>query len=86
LLAPCSGIHTFFLRFPIDATFLDQDGCALQIRRNVAPWRVLAPVRNARAVLETPAGDASLSLGTRFRLQANTDSAPRLPKYLRNWS
>ncbi len=57
LLAPCSNIHTFFMRFAIDVVFLDSDGLILSIHRDVKPWRVKA-MRRAHACLELAAGGA----------------------------
>jgi uncharacterized membrane protein (UPF0127 family) len=57
LLEPCSSIHTFFMRFPIDAVFLDAEGRVLRVRPRMGPWRV-AGARGARTVLELAAGEA----------------------------
>ena len=48
----------FFMRFPIDAVFLDRDLVVLKVVENLAPWRMAAQ-RGAKAVLELPAGAAS---------------------------
>ena len=40
LIKRCNCIHTFFMRFPIDATFLDRQGRVVRIVRNVRPWRL----------------------------------------------
>src|ERR687897_3899365 len=56
LLRPASSVHTFFMRFPIDAVFLDGDLRVLAVRPEVPPWRT-AGHRGARAVLELPAGE-----------------------------
>ena len=50
----CNCIHTFFMRFPIDATFLDRDGRVVKVVRNIRPWRpwVWGGWR-AKSVLET---------------------------------
>ena len=42
LLRPAASIHTFFMRFPIDAVFLDRDDVVVGIERQVHPWRVAA--------------------------------------------
>jgi uncharacterized membrane protein (UPF0127 family) len=55
LLRPCSSIHMFFMRFPIDAVFLDRDLRVLRVAAELAPWR-LAGKRGAKMVLELPAG------------------------------
>jgi uncharacterized protein len=57
LLRPASSIHTAFMRFPIDAVFLDRDLRVLRVVANVRPWRA-AGCRGARAVLELSAGES----------------------------
>lgn len=51
IIAPCSGVHTFFMRFAIDALFVARDGRVVRARRNLAPWR-LALAWLAFAVVE----------------------------------
>ena len=46
-----------FMRFPIDAVFLDREYVVVKVVPNLAPWR-FAAARGARAVLELPAGAA----------------------------
>jgi uncharacterized membrane protein (UPF0127 family) len=58
LLRPAGSIQTMFMRFAIDAVFLDRDLRVLDVIPNLRPWR-LAGRRGARAVLELPAGEAS---------------------------
>ncbi len=58
LLRPAGSIHTFFMRFPIDAVFCDRDLVVLGVERELRPWRVAAR-RGARAVVELPAGAAA---------------------------
>jgi uncharacterized protein len=68
LLRPASAIHTCFMRFPIDAVFLDRDWRVVGISGDVRPWRA-AGSRGAKAVLELPAGESSrrgLELGDRL--------------------
>jgi uncharacterized membrane protein (UPF0127 family) len=55
LLRPGSSIHMFFMRFPIDAVFLDRDLRVLRVAADLKPWR-MASKRGAKAVLELPAG------------------------------
>jgi len=55
LLRPGSSIHMFFMRFPIDAVFVDRELRVLRIAHDLRPWR-LAMKRGAKAVLELPAG------------------------------
>jgi len=58
LLRPASSIHTFFMRFPIDAVFLDKGLRVLRISDELRPWRA-ASRRGAHAVLELAAGECS---------------------------
>jgi uncharacterized membrane protein (UPF0127 family) len=58
LLRPASSIHTWFMRFPIDAVFLAEDGTVLRVAAELRPWRA-AGRRGARAVLELPAGECA---------------------------
>jgi uncharacterized membrane protein (UPF0127 family) len=58
LLRPAGSIHTFFMRFPIDAVFLDREGGVLRIAQSVRPWRTAA-ARGARSVLELRAGECA---------------------------
>jgi uncharacterized membrane protein (UPF0127 family) len=59
LLRPAASVHTAFMRFTIDVVFLDRDLRVLKVAPEVVPWRT-AGCRGARAVLELPAGEASL--------------------------
>jgi uncharacterized membrane protein (UPF0127 family) len=56
LIRPTSAIHTCFMRFPIDAVFLDRDLVVLRAVSDVPAWR-FAGCRRARAVLELAAGE-----------------------------
>jgi uncharacterized membrane protein (UPF0127 family) len=57
LLRPAASIHTFFMRFSIDAVFFDEDGVVVGITPHVPPWRI-AGRKRARSVLELPAGES----------------------------
>jgi uncharacterized membrane protein (UPF0127 family) len=67
LLAPCSNIHTAFMRFPIDVVFLDRQGTILAVFDDVQPWRVAA-AWGAHACLEMASG-AAASRGLRPGMQ-----------------
>jgi uncharacterized protein len=56
LLRPASAIHTWFMRFPIDAVFLDDELRVLRVAPGLKPWRT-AGCRGARAVLELSSGE-----------------------------
>jgi uncharacterized protein len=71
LLRPASSIHMWFMRFPIDAVFLDRENRVVRVVQDLAPWRV-AGCRGARAVVELPAGEAArvgLAVGHRLSLR-----------------
>ena len=74
ILAPCAAIHTMFMRFDIDAVFVDDDGRAVKVVRSMAPWRIAADV-SAHAVVELAAGSLSegdITIGDRLYLLAPT--------------
>ncbi len=39
LIPKCNAIHTFFMSFPIDATFLDRNNNIVRVVKNIRPWR-----------------------------------------------
>ena len=55
LLDRCYGIHTFFMRFPIDVLFLDKDYRIMRAVPALPPWRTCV-VKKAVYVLELPVG------------------------------
>jgi uncharacterized membrane protein (UPF0127 family) len=70
LIAPCSSIHTWFMRFSIDVIFVARDGRVLKTRAAMPPWR-LAVAPGAYAVVELPAGAIAKSrvgIGDRLEL------------------
>jgi hypothetical protein len=58
LIDPCEGVHTFWMRFPIDVLYLSRQKKVLKVRHAMAPFRVSLCLR-ANAVLELPAGTAA---------------------------
>jgi uncharacterized protein len=55
VITPCCAIHTAFMRFPIDAAFVDREGRITRIVRDLAPWRMAIAPR-AHAVIEFAGG------------------------------
>ena len=55
-IEPCNSIHTWFMRFTIDAVFLDREGQVVKLASRMKPWRLTAIARKARGVLELPEG------------------------------
>lgn len=58
LIAPCASIHMCFMRFAIDAVFIDRDYRVLKISRGLLPWIGLAWRPGAWGVIELTAGEA----------------------------
>ena len=63
LLRPCRGVHTFFMRFPIDVVFLDRSNRVLSTVQDLQPQRATRLLRHCSSVLELPAGSV-LGSGT----------------------
>jgi uncharacterized membrane protein (UPF0127 family) len=61
LIEPCSSVHSFFMRFPIDVIFVDRTNTVVGITTSMAPNRPYAGARNARYVIELPAGTIAAS-------------------------
>lgn len=59
-IAPCEGIHTFGMKFPIDVLFLSKKKKVLKARANMARGRIALSLR-AHSVLELPAGTIEAS-------------------------
>jgi uncharacterized membrane protein (UPF0127 family) len=60
ILAPCSSIHTWFMRFAIDAAFVDRNGVVVKVARTMRPWHIAIALR-AFAVVELPPGTLDAS-------------------------
>jgi len=59
LITRCNSIHMFFMKFPIDAVFLDQSNTVVKVVSHVKPWSFISPVRSAHSTLELPSGTIS---------------------------
>ena len=56
LIQPCSSIHTWFMRFPIDVMFVDQERRIVKTSRGLRPYRFSGVLTRQASVLELPAG------------------------------
>jgi uncharacterized protein len=56
LIDPCSSIHTFFMRFPIDVVFVNRARQVVGLRAAMPPGKPYAGAWGARATIELPAG------------------------------
>jgi len=54
-IAPCEGVHTFGMKFPIDVLFLNKKKQVLKARPDMVKGRIAFSLR-AYSVLELPAG------------------------------
>jgi len=59
---PSRGIHTFAMRFPIDAVYLDRERFVIHIEEGLKPWRMAAVRVRAASVIELPIGMVQESL------------------------
>lgn len=74
-LAPCSSLHTCFMRFPIDVIMLDRNHQVVQFRRNLRPWRALICPRATHSVVETCVGQIELQIGDRLHITGIADKS-----------
>ncbi len=60
--------HNFFVRFPIDVVFIDENWEIVKILRGFRPWRFSGMYFNATHMLEFPAGtvEPSVSVGDKL--------------------
>ena len=66
-IRPAGSIHMLFMRFPIDAVFVDEELRVVKVVRDLKPWR-FAAARGAKAVVELPAGSATVEPGRQLSL------------------
>jgi uncharacterized membrane protein (UPF0127 family) len=72
LIEPCSSVHSFFMRFPIDILFADRHDRVVGLRADLPPNRPFAGARRARYVIELPTGMIAATgtqLGDQLRLE-----------------
>jgi uncharacterized membrane protein (UPF0127 family) len=55
-IVPSRGVHTCWMRFPIDIVALDHEGVVIDHVPNLKPWRIRLPRRGTAGVLELPVG------------------------------
>jgi uncharacterized membrane protein (UPF0127 family) len=54
LLENTRSIHTCFMKFNIDACFLDKNFKIIKVYKNLKPWRMTNIIWRAKYVLEIP--------------------------------
>jgi uncharacterized membrane protein (UPF0127 family) len=73
-ISPCNAIHMFFMRFPIDAVFLDEQLQVVRVHEDLRPWRMARGGKFAHSVLELPQGKAAffnIRVGERLAIEPN---------------
>ncbi|PKM62841.1 MAG: hypothetical protein CVU97_03345 [Firmicutes bacterium HGW-Firmicutes-21] len=58
ILVPCRQIHTFHMKYSIDAVFLAENNTIIHIEHNLVPNRTTKYLKKARSVLEIKGGTA----------------------------
>lgn len=56
LIKPCSQIHTFFMKAPIDVVYLSKDWKVVYIDESVQPFKCCKSVKGAKCLVEFPEG------------------------------
>ncbi|NLO44972.1 MAG: DUF192 domain-containing protein [Clostridiales bacterium] len=58
LLEPCRQIHTFQMKFPIDAVYISKENVIIKIEESILPGQTCKKVKAAQKVLELCGGTA----------------------------
>jgi uncharacterized membrane protein (UPF0127 family) len=77
-IVPSRGIHTWWMRFPIDILALDERGVVIDQVANLRPWRIRLPRRGTAGVLELPVGTVTgtgTTLGHRIAFEPQIGKA-----------
>ena len=69
LITRCAAVHTCFMRFDMDAVFLDKGLRVLRVIHRMRPWGFSPWVHGADSVLELPGGAAAGLLESGDRLE-----------------
>lgn len=81
LTSASGGVHTCFMRFPIDVAYLNRDGFVVAVKHNMRPWRVWIVLRrDATVALELPAGrlaETKTEIGDLLKFQPCQFGSPK---------
>jgi uncharacterized protein len=61
IIDPCSSIHTFFMRFPLDVLYLDRSNHVIRADESMNPWRIGPVFTGSKWVIELPPGTIAAS-------------------------
>ena len=56
VITHCNSIHMFFMKFPIDAIFLDPSGRVVGVVKNIQPFSMSPVFWTSERVVELPSG------------------------------
>lgn len=56
ILPQCKIVHSFFMRFPIDLIFCDQENKIVLIQENFSPWKISKFAASANYIIELQSG------------------------------
>jgi uncharacterized membrane protein (UPF0127 family) len=73
-ITPCNGVHTWFMRFPIDVLALDANGVVVDVVSDMGPWRMRLPRPGSVSVIEFRAGtlaNAGMKVGHRIKIEGS---------------
>jgi uncharacterized protein len=59
IIDPCSSIHTFWMRLPIDVLYMNRDYEVIRADECMKPWRLGPIFTGSKWVIELPAGTIS---------------------------
>jgi len=65
IIEPCKSIHMFFMYFPVDAIFLDENNRVVKVYENLRPPSITGIIKNASRVVEVAEGVVK-NTNTRF--------------------
>jgi uncharacterized membrane protein (UPF0127 family) len=74
-ITPCRGVHTWFMRFPIDVLAMDANGVVVDVVSAMGPWRMRLPKPGSESVLELAAGtldSMQMKVGHRISIELRT--------------
>ncbi|MDD3850908.1 MAG: DUF192 domain-containing protein [Firmicutes bacterium] len=69
IILGCNSIHTCFMRFDLDAVFVDREWRVLKVYRGLRPFRVIPVVKGAHAVIELKSGIRCIKPGQVLELK-----------------
>jgi uncharacterized membrane protein (UPF0127 family) len=77
-ITPSSGVHTFWMRIPIDVVALDRSLRVIQVAPAVRPWRISGLSLKTHSVLELRSGQilaCGIETGDRLKIVPASQTA-----------